>query len=236
MQYRRDAQRGVLQVKVRNDGDAAVRITRVRLDTPTFAGPVEADKDSTVGPGVAADLTVPLGEPACDGPGASGASVTLQVDGPSLRLPVGDEVLAPLAQERCAAAAVAQQVSLVTGPGWADAGEVRGEPVLRGTVVATPEPGAGALRLAVEGATTLFTVAEPSRSRCRRAATVPVTLDVVLSVTRCDPHAVAEDKKGYLLPVSVSVDGAEEVLVEVAVPVPERAPLQELVDRTCGFP
>ena len=48
---------------------------------------------------------------------------------------------------------------------------------------------------------------------------------MVLSVTRCDPHAVAEDKKGYLLPVRVSVDGAEAVLVEVAVPVPERAPL-----------
>ncbi len=90
--------------------------------------------------------------------------------------------------------------------------------------------------MAVEGATTLFTVAEPSSAELPAGTTGPVRLDVVLSVTRCDPHAVAEDKKGYLMPVRVSVDGADEVLVEVAVPVPERPPLQDLIDRTCGFP
>ena len=162
--------------------------------------------------------------------------MTLEVDGATVELPVGDEVLGPLAAERCAVLAVSEQVGLTVAPGWVDAGEVRGEPVLRGTVVATPRPGAGSLRLAVEGATTLFTVAEPSAVELAAGATGAVTLDVVLSVTRCDPHAVAEDKKGYLLPVRVSVDGAAEVLVEVAVPVPERAPLQDLVDRTCGFP
>ncbi len=235
-QYRRDAQRGVLQVKVTNGGDAPVHVTRVRLDTPTFTGPVEADKDSRVAPGVSADLTVPLGDPACP-PVAQDQqhTVTLEVDGSTVELPVGSEVLGPVAVERCTALAVAEQVGLSVADGWVDAGEVRGKPVLRGAVLATPRPGAGDLALTVEGATTLFTVAEPSQGSLPAGSTTPVTVGVTLSVTRCDPHAVAEDKKGYLLPVRVSVDGAQAVLVEVAVPVPERAPLQDLVDRTCGF-
>ncbi|MFC6852506.1 hypothetical protein [Aquipuribacter hungaricus] len=238
VQYRRDAQRGVLQVKVTNGGDRPVRVTHVRLDTPTFTAPVEADKDSLVGAGVSADLTVPLGEPACGPDGAARADgphlVTLEVDGETVELPVGAEVLGPVAAERCAAAAVAVQVVLTVGGSWVDAGQVRGEPALRGTVVAAPRPGAPSLTVSVEGATTLFTVAEPAVADVPAGAPGPATLDVVLTVTRCDPHAVAEDKKGYLLPVRVAVDGAAPVLVEVAVPVPERAPLQQLVDRTCA--
>jgi hypothetical protein len=228
----------VLQVKVTNGGEAPVHVTRVRLDTPTFDAPVQADKDSRIGPGVSADLTVPLGGAVCDAdPVAPGTHlVALEVDGAEVELPVGGEVLGLVAAERCASVAVAQHVHLAVAPVWADAGEVRGEPTLRGSVVATPQPGTGRVSLAVQGATTLFTVAEPAAAELAAGATVPVALDVVLAVTRCDPHAVAEDKKGYLLPVRVSVDGAEEVLVEVAVPVPERAPLQDLVDRTCGFP
>ena len=233
VQYRRDAQRDVLQVKVTNDGEDAVQVSHVRLDTWTFTGPVEADKDSRIGPGVSADLTLPLGEAACEGSEQLDL-VTLVVDGATVRLPVDDDVLAPVRAERCRALAVAEQVTLAVAPGWTDAGEVRGEPALRGRVTVEPRPGSGPLVLSVEGATTLFTVAEPRRVELSPGGGA-TTLDVVLTVTRCDPHAVAEDKKGYLLPVRVAVDGAEPVLVEVAVPVPERAPLQDLIDRTCGF-
>lgn len=234
VQYRRDAQRDVLQVKVTNDGPDPVHVTDVRLDTWTFTAPVQATKDSRIAPGTSADLTVPLGEADCDGSEQSD-QVTLEVDGATVRLPVGDDVLVPVRDERCRAVAVAEQVVLAVSPDWVDAGEVRGEPALRGAVTATPQPGSAAASLAVEGATTLFTVAEPSRAELPADAVGPVALDVLLTVTRCDPHAVAEDKKGYLLPVRVALDGADEVLVEVAVPVPERGPLQDLVDRTCGF-
>ena len=238
VQYRRDAQRGVLQVKVTNAGATPVHVTHVRLESSTFVAPVEADMSSRIGPGVSADLTVPLGEVVCDDGAADDGGthrVRLEVDGTSVVLPVDNAVLGPVRAERCVAKAVGEQVDLVVVRTWSDAGEVRGEPVLRGAVVATPRPGATDLALAVEGATTLFTVVQPSTALLAAGATEPAALDVLLSVTRCDPHAVAEDKKGYLLPVRVSVDGAAAVLVEVAIPVPERAPLQDLIDRTCGF-
>lgn len=241
VQYRRDAQRDVLQVKVRNSGDAPVQVASVRLDTATFTEPVEVRTSSRIGAGVAADLTVPLGEPACSGVGAAGGAgqerhvVTLEVDGRMVELDVVGDVLEQVATERCEVEAVRAEVDLSVAPAWEDAGLVRGEPALRGVVEAAARPDAGGLRLAVEGATTLFTVAEPSTAELPPGTGETAGLPVVLTVTRCDPHAVAEDKKGYLLPVRVAVDGAEPVLVEVPVPVPERGPLQELIDTTCGF-
>lgn len=244
VQYRRDAQRGVLQVKVTNHGAEPVRVSEVRLRTTTFTAPVTAEKDSTVTPGVAADLTVPLGPPACPsatgragGTGGSGGTgdhdVVLVVDGEAVRLPLEADVLEQVRGERCRVAGVTEHVDLAVAATWTEAGPVGGEPALRGAVVVTPRPGADRVGVAVEGATTLFTVAEPVSAELAAGAAEPVRLDVVLTVTRCDPHAVAEDKKGYLLPVRVAVAGAEPVLVEVAVPVPERGPLQDLVDRTC---
>ena len=213
-----------------------MRVTGVRLDTPTFTGPVEAAKDSVIGPGVSADLTLELGGAACDHTDQvlEEHVATVEVEGRAVELVVAPDVLRAVRDERCRVLAVTDRVALAVAPGWDDAGEVRGEPALRGTVVATPRAGAGDVVLSVEGATTLFTVAEPVELALPPGTREPGELPVVLTVTRCDAHAVAEDKKGYLLPVRVSLDGADEVLVEVAVPVPERGPLQQLVDRTCS--
>ncbi|WP_380164417.1 hypothetical protein [Jannaschia sp. R86511] len=233
VQYRRDAQRGVVQVKVTNGGDRTLQVSRVTVDSPTFVTPAAADKDSALGAGLSVDLTVPLGEPACGGQvGAAGEHTALvEVDGTTVTLPVAGRVLEQVRDQRCAEADVAGVVDLAWQPTWQDADEVDGEPGLRGRLVATPTAGDVPVDLAVGDATTLFTVDEPV------AATVTgdaVVLEVTVTVTRCDAHAVAEDKKGYLFPVRVRVDGAEEVLLEVAVPVPERAALQDLIDRTCA--
>lgn len=235
VQYRRDAQRDVVQVKVTNHGDVPVQVDRVELATTTFVAPVAEDKDSLVGPGLSVDLTVPLGEAACDNDGDDGDAdpgahaATLLVDGADLTLPLDDAVLQEVRAQRCALAAVGEVVTFAWEPVWTDGGVVRGEPALVGTLVATPVGGATSV-VSVSGATTLFTVAEPVEATL---ADDPVDLAVLTTVTRCDPHAVAEDKKGYLFPVAVQVPGSEPVLVEVAVPVPERVALQDLIERTC---
>lgn len=235
VQYRRDAQRDVVQVKVTNHGDVAVQVGRVELATTTFVAPVAEDKDSLVGPGLSVDLTVPLGEAACDNDGSEGDTdpgahtATLLVDGADLALPVDDAVLQEVRSQRCALAAVGEVVTFAWEPVWTDGGVVRGEPALVGTLVATPVGDATGV-VSVSGATTLFTIAEPVQATLEDD---PVDLAVLTTVTRCDPHAVAEDKKGYLFPVAVQVPDGEPVLVEVAVPVPERVGLQDLIERTC---
>jgi hypothetical protein len=234
VQYRRDAQRDVVQVKVTNHGDVPVQVDRVELATTTFVAPVAEDKDSLVGPGLSVDLTVPLGEAACDADEGAATdpadhTATLVVDGTDLTLPVDDVVLQEVRSQRCALAAVGEVVTFAWEPVWSDGGVVRGEPALVGTLVATPA-GDGTSVVSVSGATTLFTIAEPVQATLEDD---PVDLAVLTTVTRCDPHSVAEDKKGYLFPVAVQVPGSEPVLVEVAVPVPERVALQDLIERTC---
>lgn len=267
VQYRRDAQRDVVQVKVTNHGEQAVHVERVEVVSPTFVSPSAVDKDSTVGAGLSVDLTVPLADPACPGPGpgeagtretkttetgatetkatetgatetgategtAAGHTAVLAVDGTTLELPVEDRVLQQVRSQRCAEAAVGDLVTLAWQPAWQDAGEVEGRPGLRGRLVATPAATGGAVPvgLSVGAATTLFSVAEPVAVT---VVDVPVALEVAVTVTRCDAHAIAEDKKGYLFPVRVRAGGGDEVVVEVAVPVPERVALQDLIDRTC---
>lgn len=227
---------------------------RVEVVSTTFVSPPAADKDSTVGAGSSVDLVVPLAEPACTGaeetggvdlateeagaeeaagPAAStGHTAVLVVDGATVELPVEDRVLQQVRSQRCAEAAVGDVVDLAWRPGWDDVGEVDGEPGLRGRLVASPVATDVPVELTVGAATTLFTVDGPV------TATVvddPVVLEVAVTVARCDPHAIAEDKKGFLFPVRVRVrvDGGDEVVVEVAVPIPERVALQDLIDRTC---
>lgn len=244
VQYRRDAQRGVVQVKVTNHGGAAVRVQRVEVVSGTFTAPAVADKDSIVGAGLSVDLSVPLAEPRCvdvdvdvdvdvgvdvDATGGDEHLAVLVVDGTTVELPVDDRVLEEVRAQRCAEAAVGELVGAAWEPTWEDAGVLGGEPSLRGHLVLTPTSSVP-VAVAVEGATTLFTIDERVEASL---AGRPETLEVVVTVTRCDPHSVAEDKKGYLFPVRVTPEGGEETLVEIAVPVPERAALQDLIERTC---
>jgi hypothetical protein len=255
VQYRRDAQRGVVQVKVTNDGPEPVTVRGVELSSATFAEPAVEGKDSRLAPGTTVDLTVDLPEAVCEardeGPvvvelavvDASGADRTVALETArggaggttgELTTGTGADVLAEVQAERCAALTVAEHVTLATDPVWVDGGPLAdGTPTALGALVATPVPGGEAVTLSVEGATTLFTVTQPVSADVRADGGEVVSLPLRLSVSRCDPHAVAEDKKGYLVPVRASVAGAEPLLVEVAVPVPERGPLQALIDRTC---
>ncbi len=256
VQYRRDAQRDVLQVKVTNPGEEPVTVRRVQLDSATFTAPVVADKDSVVGPGLTVDLTVDLPGAACDGRDEAPVAVELTVldaagEEHVVRLDTarggaggttgsladgsGADVLAEVQARRCAAITVAEHVRLSTDPEWVDGGPLPdGTPTLLGALVAEPVPGGGPVALVVQGATTLFTFVTAADASLAAGAEETVRLPLRVRVTRCDPHAVAEDKKGYLVPVRASLDGAEPLLVEVAVPVPERAALQGLIDASCA--
>lgn len=231
MQYRRDEQRDALQVKVTNEGPEPVLVSRVGLSTPTFRAAVEQDKDSVIAPGLSVDLTLPLGEPDCDASLAAEATVTLDVDGRAVQLPVVTDVLSRINVRRCQVESVNEVVSLSLAPDWT-ATEFQGRPSVTGRLLIAAGARPETTTVTVDGATTLFTVAEPQRADVPVGAG-PLTLPVHLVMTRCDAHAVAEDKKGYLLPVDVAVAGRPAIRVEVPVPVPDREPLQALVDRTC---
>lgn len=231
VQYRRDQERDVLQVKVTNGGTSPVKVGRVSLDSGAFRAPVVEEKDATIAAGVSVDLTLPLGAAACGAERVPLDVVMLDVDGRSVVLPVVGEELDQIRDRRCELQAVLRLVGLGMAPDWT-ATEVGGRPGVTGALEVSPRGGADDVTVSVEGATTLFTIVEPAAVELEEGSAA-VTLPLTLVVARCDPHAVAEDKKGYLMPVRVVVAEAPAVLVEVPVPVPERAPLQTLLDRSC---
>ncbi|TWH25767.1 hypothetical protein L600_000900000170 [Isoptericola variabilis J7] len=58
-------------------------------------------------------------------------------------------------------------------------------------------------------------------------------LDVVPA--RCDPHAVAEDKRGTFVPVYAVVDGEEQPVVYLPMPDELKAELFAYVSEACGW-
>ena len=52
---------------------------------------------------------------------------------------------------------------------------------------------------------------------------------------RCDPHAVAEDKRGTFLPVHVVIDGEELPVVHLAAPEALRGRLYDHIAAACGW-
>jgi len=66
--------------------------------------------------------------------------------------------------------------------------------------------------------------------------TAPVTVTLEGRPGRCDPHAVAEDKRGTFLGLRTHVDGVAQHVFYVQLPVESRAALKEYVGEACGWP
>ncbi len=239
IQYRSDVATNDIQVKVRNMGDEPVVVTEVRFDSPSFVADAPVDKDARIAPGIAADLTVPLGEPVCDGTAddvTARVEVTLAGAADSISSDVDPGQLTELHVRGCQVTAVKSVVALDWPQPWTVVTDPGATPLGVSTLhIAVAAAAPGPVTVGPIRGTTLFSPATDQ---------LPVTVapgqsadpQIALLAARCDPHAVAEDKVGYLLPVDVSVAGADQVVVKVTVDREDRQPLQDLIDVTCGNP
>ena len=224
VQYRRDQARRVVQVQVTNHGEQPVRVTAVTLDSPGFASVPPTEKDSTLEPGRAVDLPVPLGEVRCEGvtdaAAAERAAVTLTLVrgtgtvGPSVGFDPDDATtLSRVHRRECAE----QQVRAVADVGWDDAGwQVSGSGTatrMTGVLDVVPT-GDVPLQVGDVGGTTLFAVvAQGTPATVRPGA--PLRIPVELLPQRCDGHAIGESKRGYAFSVRVAAGDEPEALVTV---------------------
>jgi hypothetical protein len=60
-----------------------------------------------------------------------------------------------------------------------------------------------------------------------------VSAELTFTTARCDPHALAEAKQPYLMPLLVSVDGAAEVPLDLPLDGAQRDLLEQLTIRVC---
>ncbi|WP_322410237.1 hypothetical protein [Microbacterium invictum] len=247
VQLRADVALRQAQVHVVNGGDTDLQIGEVAVDDPRFTAPatrVLAGRTSTVAAGGEVDIRVQLTDPACPAPDGAAAEPTVElafaaeggVEG-TARVVAADPLgfLAPLHERECRAAALAEAATL-SFTGFTSSPP--GEPA---TLALTVTPtGRGAATIVAVQATNLLdfgaaTVdgAFPLDLEVTGALGTTV-VDVPIVPSRCDPHAVQEDKRGTIFDILLSLDG-EPGEIELFVGDTLRGDILTWVSSWCGF-
>ncbi|MFD3443326.1 hypothetical protein ACFDTO_01845 [Microbacteriaceae bacterium 4G12] len=254
-QSRSDVAQRRLKVSVTNDGLDPLTVTGLRFSAPQFTEAAVWPKASTtVRPGTTVDLPVALAAPDCsaDGP----PTVTLRFraeetakDGDPREheaTVTPDDLfdrLPALRAEDCLADAVAA-VAIITAPGPVRTTDAGGSPAVTLDLVVAPTGNAGSFRIDTVTGTTLLAPADTTTGDRRDAVAIDATVSADAGRTtvpltfvpnRCDAHAIAEDKRGTILPLHVT--GPDGVAGIVPVPPDEttRSALYAFVAEACGL-
>ncbi|MBP1231492.1 hypothetical protein JOE40_001136 [Arthrobacter sp. PvP102] len=260
-QFRDSYGTGIIEIQLSNTANEPVTVLSAEVSTSLFpAGTAwHAQAEGTeVPPGQTKSLPARLPAPACGhpgtdepetaegaetGPGSAPAEVTVSVRQGSTtreeRLTAADPfgVLARNYSELCLAQDAGEIADIGLAPDLEVAADGR-TAVVRLRV--TPRSaGAGASRTLtierIEGTTLL---AEAQGNPWPRSITVatgaaPRELRLHIRPARCDPHAVAEDKVGTLLPLRADAGGRQGVL-KVAAGTVLKARIYEFVTAACA--
>jgi hypothetical protein len=232
-QFRRDLTRRVLQVTVTTR--EPLRVTGAELAVPGF-DPVPATAvDVALEAGATVDLPVAYGAARCsDAPGSAVAVLTTPAGRVRLALDDGG-LVARLHKAQCAEQELARAVGLSVGASWVES-ERDGRPVLRGTLVVTRRERGRRVVVTGLGAHIVLTVrpADPADlPLVLGPGDAEVQLGIDLVASRCDPHALAENKRMGLLGAYVALGEGEPRLVTVTPDDGSQARLVDFAVRAC---
>jgi hypothetical protein len=227
-QYRLDYAPRALQISVTNGSDEPVTVTSAAFASSHFADDGTAwGRDVAVPAGRTRDLRVLLGSPVCDAAAGAAPEVSLAfttADGATGRATVVPEdalgTIAKVTAEDCIAERSAAIATVTTGDALRT--EQRGgRPVALLELSATPTGEQGALSIASVGRTTLITPASPGDTWPLGwrldAASPPLATTLEIIPSNCNPHILAEDKRGTYLPLAVTLDDGTSGIVPIDV-------------------
>ncbi len=233
-QSRDNENRHLLQVVLTNDGDAPFEVARLQLRSSGYGEVPPTVRSDVVRPGLRTAFPVEYGRADCrrDAPGPTSVVVGRRTaDGlVDVRLPVPDDdpLLPRLHRRECDLVRLAEAVQVGFAPGWRRVGDTaEGELVLRRA------PGAPPVELQTLEGTVLLTLRTPTELPLSLEAPRTV-VPVVVTVSRCDVHALVESKRSLDVPWVSSLDGAEPLTSTVRPGPAGRALLQELIGDVCA--
>jgi hypothetical protein len=224
-----------LGLSVSFDGDRELRLATIQLDTPLFQ-PVEPQaRDARVRPGGRV-VTMPLvyGDADCDvsADDAGPAQLVTEVDGEELRLDLAEQpadLLAGMHADECEVAGILDQVEIAFGDDW----ERTADKAYETTVVVTQRREGVTARLQEMEGNVIFGVTTPGDDVPwavvddeHPSATVPLTV----TAGRCDPHALTEYKRTFILDAWVQVGDGEPVRIDVKAEGPAHDALGALLE------
>lgn len=214
-QSRRDGLRRVLQVTLRPQSPLDVTSLRLAADGFSPGGP---GAGAALPAGSRVDLPVPYGAARCDAPPGAARAVLVLAGGRELVVPLADRgLVARLHAAECADRALAAQVALDVDP-VLTAGVVEGRPSLRVVLRLTRRSPGDPVAVTGLGGHVVFTVRSPATGTPLvelAPDAVSATLPLELVASRCDAHALAENKRAGLLGVYVAVADGPPRLVTV---------------------
>lgn len=236
-----------LELKVSNESDEPVTITRASLVSSRFATPAVWDRPQVVPAGAARDLKVQLTEPVCGEPVTD--TVVLEftlADGTAgtATLEPTDETgrLDAINAEDCLGAAVGEITTIEAASTVQWTAGARTPAVL--DILVTPTGAPGEVTVHFAKGTVLLSLVDENGAEAYDvpveesfdASTPAGVIRLLLVPARCDPHAVAEDKRGTFFPLEVETDGGSSGRIYVPVSSEVRSDLYTFFGDFCGLP
>jgi hypothetical protein len=208
-----------LSLLLRSDRDREVHLGTIQLDSPLFQPVDPDDRDARLRPGRTTGVPLPFGTARCTGEADGPAELVADIDGEEVRVPIDEspsDLLATLHGDECAEAAVDDQVELRLADDWEHTGPRRIEGQL---VMSQRDEGVTAT---LEGMTgnVLFTVATDAPDDHATWLAIDddhpsVSGRITIQISRCDPHALIEFKKPFVLMGFVALGDADPVRVDI---------------------
>ncbi|HYI33688.1 MAG TPA: hypothetical protein VEX88_09525 [Glaciibacter sp.] len=241
-QNRFDYAARVLEIRVANESDTDLDVVSAAFESPRFAGAAVYDAPVLIDAGRTIDLRVKLPEVVCGDDGNARDAVVLTwrdgggTESESLEPADDNQVVDRIVAEDCVTQAVDEVVTIepptvlrIDGEGPASVAWV--------DVTVTPTGNPGTVTIDRVGATVLLTSVSGldwPAGFTMDAAAPPRTIPLDLRPTRCDPHAVAEDKRGTVFPLAVSTSAGFSGTYDLVVPDALRSQIYEWIGARCG--
>jgi hypothetical protein len=244
LQNRTDYGARRLQLSITNETGSPVTVTAARFSSPQFVAPVETAKATEVPAGLTRFLPVLLPEAICPAPATTPELTVTMTDTTGTAREVTGRpadpfgVLDRIAGEDC----LDEAVSAVAALRFSDTLEVTGEgpdAVAHLQLIVDPAPTATTtLHLDHAASTILLQPADGADWPIDLTVTPgdasrTLTLDAVPA--RCDPHAIAEDKRGTFVPVTLELADGPAGTVSIPSSDPLRLAIFAYLASTCGF-
>lgn len=235
-------------IRVSNTSDDEVVVERVELSGSAFDTVTTRERTSAIPAGQTKDLAVDIPRADCD-TAADELRADAEVQLADGRTVHADDLSDPthalprIHSTECTASGVAGIATVSAAPAVRLEG-LGADTVAVLTITATPTGAPGRLELVSLRSTVLLQPAPPADGSDAAeewplgivvdASTGTRTVDVRIVPSRCDPHALAEDKVGTLFPLVVRIDDGDEALLTLPLPPGTADALKAAVRLACA--
>lgn len=232
----------VLEIRVNNTSDAALNLESASFTSPHFRGAAVYDRKLTIRAGLTTDLRVKLPPVDCDARGSKPGTVRLdwkdgsRTSSATFEPTDGTGAIERIVREDCLDAAVLRTVSFTPSPTLRVEG-VGADSVAWIDLTIAPTGGAGSVT--IDGVRATLLVASATGldwpvGMTVQASSTPRVVPLNLRPTRCDPHAIAEDKRGTVFPVVVTTSDGFAGTYDLALSRELRGQVYEWITAHCS--